>query len=331
MKNLLKQNRISCIVLVGFLFVFSCKKDPPIQNKGIDNSYNFPPYTPDPCITIPPSHNVNGYNIKYPDYGYGWPDYNPKNSNEFVCVQSNASDTASSPIQSLISFNVETGFKTVIYKGDIMNQPKWGSQGWIVFTSWPDQQLWKIKSDGTSLTQITYDADCKHDFADWNPDGNKIVFDFTKANGSFNSRIIDINGNLVKDLDTSFGGNSIWLADGISIAGINHGQPHIINLNTGAITKIPYFGWRWFPDQKSWLTSNSSGLFVYRSAINTLQKIRNNCQNNQYNFFSISNDGTKILADRTFRKLLDSLTILQEQDIVIMNANGSGEQVINIK
>jgi hypothetical protein len=58
-------------------------------------------------------------------------------------------------------------------------------QGWIVYDSFSDWNLYKIKSNGDSLTQLTFDGCSK--FPKWSDDGNSIWFvnDGPKIGGVF--------------------------------------------------------------------------------------------------------------------------------------------------
>ena len=58
--------------------------------------------------------------------------------------------------------------------GLLADYPDWSPQGdWIVFES--SGQIYKIKTNGDSLTQLTFSGE--NFFPEWSPDGSKIVYD----------------------------------------------------------------------------------------------------------------------------------------------------------
>jgi len=298
----------------------AAKKIPPIYSGPQDN---------EPCYVIS-DEPVQGWVYKGPTLAHRTADFDPTNNNQFVCIESEE-DTVY--FQRLIVYNMLTHQKRILVTGSFLDQPHWGSKGWIVFTSAYDDQLWMVKSDASQLVQLTKDpAGSLHDFPAWSPDGTKIILAYNPPNGAPGfSRIIDTNGNVLRNLDTSFGGDATWFPDGGHISGINHGKAHILDLGSNKMTPIPYEVKALFPDEQSWISRDLGGIFVYHQKTNSRQLIKPLCTTREYNYFSISNDGQQILTSWRISKQLDSQTLWTEEDIVTMDANGNNVKVVDIK
>lgn len=86
----------------------------------------------------------------------------------------------------------------------------WSNKDWLIYTS-TDQNIWKIKSNGDSLTQLTtvgtYNRDAK-----WSPDGSNFIFQ-RKTGGALSELLLsDENGVILDTFDqlTSIGSWS-WI------------------------------------------------------------------------------------------------------------------------
>jgi Tol biopolymer transport system component len=330
MRNLLKQNNLYWIgmafclsITIAIFTITSCKKDPPVYSPapGVHLVNDA-----DSCYVITGSPPPSGWNYQTPPLSYGWPDFNPNNKNEFVYIESDDTGARAGLYQRLCTYNMQTGQKKLLVTDNFSLQPKWGSSGWIVYTSWPDYQLWIIKFDGSGLKQITNDpAGSSHLYPEWSPDGSKLIFiygDQIKAS----TRIIDLNGNIIKG-NVKIGPPFSWALDGTHIAG----GSGILDTGTNTVVIYPYYVNRLFPDQKSWITTDTTGIYVYHTASNTRQLIKESCKSRSYDFYSISKDGKKILADRTINKKINKKTLLRATSVVMMDADGTNVQVVDIK
>ena len=75
-------------------------------------------------------------------------------------------------------------------------QPSWSPDGtWIAFSrdSGGDAELWKVRTDGSDLTQLTNNADEDWEAA-WSPDGTRIAFTREGAGGSTSIRVLAVGG-----------------------------------------------------------------------------------------------------------------------------------------
>lgn len=87
--------------------------------------------------------------------------------------------------------------------------PDWSPDGeWIVFEG--NALIWKIKVNGDSLTQLTFNG--RTFFPDWSPDGKKIAYDCTTNPPGTGLWIMNADGTDKKCL--GLGRNPDWSPDG---------------------------------------------------------------------------------------------------------------------
>lgn len=127
---------------------------------------------------------------KFPEqFSYVNPCINPNNDFEF-CFSRRDNATQGFNDMDLFTYNFCTGqSKKIASHVNIWND--WGSQDWIIFTG-SDGNLWKIKSNSDSLTQLTDKGEIYS--AKWSPDGNSFI-----CNGL---KWYDKQGALIKSFST---------------------------------------------------------------------------------------------------------------------------------
>jgi Tol biopolymer transport system component len=275
------------ILLVCVLFL-TCKKDPPLPNAINEECVDL--------TDIPP----------FNDTIYNTPRFNPNNSNEIIYVQG---------IQSidkinLVKLNLITGQKTYIITG-VWRRPDWSIKDWIVFNH-ADNQVWKIKSNGDSLTLITPDMQGGHN-AIWSPDGNKIAYIQEVGSTSYNL-ICDENGNHLDTIPYFAFYLNKWSYDNLNICapafnGVNVGyeniythqisQPTTNTIDAHSTNLIYIDAVDWMPDSKSIVWTNPYGIYKTNIATKQTTIIKTICgKSGPYVNLSVSPDGSKIIAQR---------------------------------
>lgn len=130
-------------IVLSFL-LFSCRKDKLQVDNTHENQINH-------CIPLPSAY----------DDHIGWitfqtelprqlrPCFNPSNSDEIVFQED--SEVGESGV---FKYNMLTKEKTLLAQGALVSQPSWGVNDWILLVFY-DYNVWRIKSDGTGLEQLT--------------------------------------------------------------------------------------------------------------------------------------------------------------------------------
>jgi len=74
----------------------------------------------------------------------------------------------------------------------------WSRKDWILFTGY-NSQIWKVKSNGDSLTQLTSAGHFNND-PTWNPKGDRFLF-FRQSGSNPYACLADENGNILDTLE----------------------------------------------------------------------------------------------------------------------------------
>lgn len=264
------------IALLFFISVFyGCEPKSPLQPS------DCPPYEEE-CEIIPPPDWIE-YNEIGDSLNIFYPCVNPENSDEVIFLRNENG-------WKLYKYNINSGTNSIIYSGVLLSPPRWGSDDWIMIAP-SDTKLWKIKSDGSELTQLT-DLGCFH--GDWNFNGEKITY----ANMNIQKNIIaDADGNILDTLNYSLSGTQAWNHPnsliGLPVV-IPSGGLNIFNHLTNETTFIPtpddisnYSGMQWNPQGTGIIWSGKNGIYLTKLSGNTFRMIES-CDSKKWLFPSIS-------------------------------------------
>jgi hypothetical protein len=134
------------------------------------------------------------------------PCVNPNNQYEIAFIEITANNE-----YSIQKFSFLTGKKTLLHKGG-HSFLDWSMKGWLIFQE-DDLQLWKIKDNGDSLTQLTNNGQYNN-FSKWSPNGETFVYDLL----STGIKVCNANGTIVNTPNLPAGGQYIdWLNDSMII------------------------------------------------------------------------------------------------------------------
>lgn len=327
----MKTTKLKILILTTFtlllLLAVGCKKDPMIFPDG------------SVCEDFPSTPAGIGYQYqsRNPTLNKQAPYFNPNNAAEIVFTTGDSVITSG---DNLYTLNLNTGQKKYL-ANNVWYQPKWSVKNWIVFNR-AGSQLWKIKSNGDSLTQLTFSNE-NYD-PEWSPDGEKLVY--RQVIGSvYSIMITTANGYKLDSITNAFYGKGSWAPNNTKIATIyNASTGHnigLIDLQSKAINAITSYpeqsptgktiinSMDWSNDSQSIFWCSGYGL--YKTDVNTgiTTQLKYGCDRKYYIYPSVSPDGQKIIVDRVDQKLLNHNTIYVETNLYIMDINGENETKIN--
>ncbi len=303
------------------IFFSSCKKDPPI------------PIEPD-CTNFliqngKPLSGLIFSNWLGIDTTYNTPTFNPKNPDEIIYVRGKIS-VASSWI---IKRNLLTGLEEKIIEG-VLRHPDWSSNDWILFNH-ADNQVWKIKSNGDSLTLLTIDMQGGQD-AVWNPEGSKMAF-FRKVGSVYYVIIADAKGNYLDTIQHFSYYLTNWSKNGKYLSGVDGANPMYCDVASKNqfratsnsidenVTNLIYIdGVTWTPDSQFLIWCNHYGIFKTDINSKTTTRIKTSCDSKYYVSLSVSPDGKKIIAGRQEQKL-DGKNLYIKSGLSLINIDGTNE------
>jgi Tol biopolymer transport system component len=311
------------IAAILLILTASCRKDTVI------------PTTEEDCYFFGSSSSALGFQFSFPQSWYRTPCFNPSNNDQFIYVRE---DKQNPGITELHRRTISTAADVILLTG-VMDIPQWHANGWILLTR-NDNLIWKIKANGDSLTQLTFDG--MNLGARWSPAGDKFVY--RKAVGSTSYAIIaNAQGISLDTLAGFIPEYGDWSPDGTklcSVVGAGSGSIAYYDFSTGQainVATVPSgeFVLRayWQRDSRTICWNTRKG--VYKTDINTHSTIRmlNSCDSKLWWTFQFSGNGQKIIWERNNSRLTgnDHNTIYQEDFIYISNADGTAQEKINIQ
>jgi len=293
MKNLLYLN----LLLLAFS---ACIKDLPKPASG--------------CEPLPVSPAF-GWIYKLPDTGYSSPCFNPDNPYEIIYKEQIFADGE----MWICKLNFESEEKNYLLRGKLWSSPIWGRNDWIIFTL-SDANVYKMKSDGTELTQLTFNG--KSFSPIWSYDYSKIYFnttlivpDTTRGGIPPPNRAepvgiaIDLDGNVLDTIrmwnsrTVSFINDSIAFVYDLAGNGVNS-ELVLINVNTGTRTVLE----RYDPNlgtatgivrlnKNRVLWARRDGIFVYNHVDGSVTQLLETCNSNYFLNLSYSQQLEKIIME----------------------------------
>lgn len=302
------------IILVFFTgSLFSCEKD-------------LPPSEECP-IYIEGWDNIFQSTFITRQYDFRTPVFNPNNPNEFAYIRYPVGAVYNYELRKHnLSTNADVLITNVYYCGFKLS---WSQSDWILFNQTP-YDVWKIKSDGsTPLIQLTSSSALN---PAWKPDGSRFVY-WTGGIGV----IADNNGNPVDTINTTSNHYS-WSYTNNILHTKHYGSATYItkydvtNDTNLSFTELPiYQDFEWLPNGNQFIGSYNSNLWLVNTQTQERTLIKEKCGDKySYYGFSVSPLGNKLLVERIESIMVDTFTYIINNDIVLMNIDGSNEQVIEL-
>lgn len=324
------------ILILLILLTNTCKKIDDIHNNEPCKDGNFNNYSTDKYDFVQSklfSQSFIGPSINYlEDYSYDNPVFNPKNNYEFAYIKSNNF----SFVKELWTFSFCTGVATKI-SDDFYYNLDWGSNGWLLFTG-SNHQIFKIKSDGTELSQISFKNGYNR-AGKWNPSGSmywNLRDEGIHVKNCLNSDVFLIDeqyNNIVDWLNDSLLLGRFWNGSGFYSLDIKTGIITVLNSNT--ISSTSFVG---FDRENSHcythilgITPNGGNTLRYTlDGSNNIDTLKNLYQSYYYTNGDYSS--TKIINSLVRQHWEDSISNSRyyRNNIIIMNLDGTNERMLDL-
>lgn len=318
-------NFSTCVFLSFVMIIaFSCKKKP----IGTTDSED--------CISLIPCNQPTqggGYYYIPDSCNYTMPCFNPNNPSEFLFIKSCGGNTAYATI---FKHNLLNNNTIEIFSGAVWYAPKWGGNDWIIFSE-SDKNIYKIKSNGDSLTQLT-NENCYH-YPTWYFDEDKFV----AYNECLNKNILFNSSGVVLDtlpyligITSSLehfpylvnnAGNSINFFDVEN----EFNNIYSIFVNGEGEDLLPASGSIFWTNENELVFSNIKGLSKLNFSLSTITKFKPSCNSKIYLFGSVNSSKTKMIWSRGDYTQINECTLKYKSRIYIMNIDGSDETEINLE
>lgn len=269
-------------ILYPYIFLWlvifsSCTKDKTQIDEcdDLSETYNKPT-----LITVGQSYTKND-SIKF-TYGT----INPVNSDELVYWGGKFPDWY------FYKYNMVTKERIKLTDLIPQNPPKWHRNGWVVFNA-EDHNIYKVKPNGDSLTQLTYSGDCF--MPEWNLSGDTIICN--KAFYSIGIYFIKSDGSLIT---VNYGDHKLsfpsWAPFDSVVIYTKYDGLYKLNIfdSTFALLKESRnsaLGACWFPDGKKILWCSDGKPMVLDYITKEQQPLLPECEKKRYMYPSISADG----------------------------------------
>jgi hypothetical protein len=344
LNNYIMKNVLLPISLFIFTLVLGCKKEecssPPEVEKDYYLDYTDPilnPFLDNFIVNMQAQtfFRIEVQGFMKNDSDYCCPKFNPNNPYEIAYLVDfpNAS-------KHLFKFNFKTG-KSTYLTDNVIDSYDWGSNGWILLWG-RNNQIWKIKDNGDSLTQITNSPginaaplwSSKCTFFSYYNNGATIITNINTGerktpnvdyiNWVSDSTFTYLDSNYYTYLYNIKNEERVLLRNGSRLFLITNGSMLDFQENNDILS---YMGIRTGEYGLGYISK-----YNYKSAKqDTLRKFYNSYH---YSVKSFSQKTNKILATLTTGYPLDSMLpfpkILYDHRILIANADGSDERIVKI-
>jgi hypothetical protein len=266
-------------------------------------------------------------------YEYSHPVFNPNNTNEIIYLRTDYENGSFSK-QELWKYNFcsdETSYITdlALYGID------WSSKDWIIYTGY-DQNLYKIKSNGDSLTQLTNNGEF-NSWAKWNDSGNQYLY---RQEGISGLLIADERGEILDTLDGLLVSQWSWDNDRVFFTGgtfdnrSRFGEYDIINneiivIDSTLTRLLGAIKYNESANELAFLFGNKAFSFHNLITSQVEQRITG-YDNRTYSTFDLSPDGKTIICSRSNLTQVDACTIEGDQFLHLIDITGENERVLSI-
>ncbi len=326
------------IAFALFLVLPACRKDQVLGDPA-------PPLASD-CVPTPDAPPGLGWNFLIPAHVIMGPRFNPNDGDEFVFMER----PNGHPIHYRIyRYRISTNTLFLLREGDhftnMTNPLDWGGNGWILLnlgSSSEDANIFKMKDDGDSLIQLTFSSWNFNPV--WSPSCQSFGYRHT---GGGLGRSVLVN-TITNEQDTLFSAplstQVYWFEeDRIAYTQVQYGMDPISLCNVAldecqAIGTNPIASADVGPggsvntgigsDVLLW--ASESGLYRTSLVTGESSKLLDGCSSRYFVSLDYAPQTNKLLALRIRRTPVAENTLQIENELVLMNPDGTGMEILDI-
>lgn len=263
-------------------------------------------------------------------------DFNPSNSHQICFTRVNTNDNSFQ----LVTFDICTGELKVIVPNAQYNC-KWSKKDWIIFEG--GNQIWKVKSNGDSLTQLTFGGG-HHSRPIWSPNGSKFIY---QKDSDPPYVIANEAGTTIDTVNLANANLYNWQTNNQIVVSLYNSTPNsevsLYHLDTRTYQHIQTFSPYWAGNFRSYCTIGnlawlgtkyivaSDMTHVYSINIESGQivALKSGADNRNYELVAVNSNGKICFSRYDFTQ--DSIyadNLYYKAYLCLMNADGSNEKKI---
>jgi hypothetical protein len=287
------------------------------------------------CEEFPPAMTVQGYTYADHSNRVLQAQFNPNHDSEFAYYKTNSSE------EGVYIYNTNTQESTLVYEGYVKYGPEWGVNDWILLNL-GDNNIYKIKSDGTELTQLTFDGD--NYYPHWNLTADSILYN--KAFGNI-TILMNENGETLDTLPDWYNKKFTVWNHPTHLAASFLDEQRIVEMSDLNESTIHYFssdfilydgcepniesshGRLWVGDDIYY--SHTLGVFKVNMDGTGETMIKEGCSSIIYRSPSVNQSKDKLLWVKTVSEHIGNNTIKITNSVVQMDLDGQNEMEIEIE
>jgi len=141
-----------------------CPEQYDLRSEPYPDSFHIVNHPGPPCATSPEYRYLE-------TYSYNEPLLNPNNPYEMALIRTDMTELLL--MNELCIYNFCDNSLEVI-ADNIYYGLDWSTEDWLIYTG-RDHNVWKIKTNGDSLTQLTFTGDYNN-YPEWSPSGEKFIY-----------------------------------------------------------------------------------------------------------------------------------------------------------
>lgn len=253
--------------------------------------------------------------------------YNPLNSNEWIVSLQNRSKKTGLTSTDVYIYDIQKKCKHLLIESPFCGS-NISKNGWLAFSR--DGSIFKIKTDGSELTEIANATACD---LNWNPDASILNVFIDGELRMIRNGVMQAFRDVYQLSDHFERG--YWDNSGTKIilksGDINGPYLALYDTVSRTYTKLPTddnTAMTWLQDGKSVILYNRQGISIMD--IHTLEStiIREKCRSRIYSSLNQSPDGTKLIGIRNDIKHIKENIFENDIYVIEMNADGTNERRI---